>query len=178
MVGFVPDDGAGPIELLGQHESGQLMRKRGFGKGPSFVRPVQNSGAQAERSSNDETHLGGGMQGMILQIAGQVRRAHASARPRQRNDLGGLRESGQKQRLFHRDRAFRVSFRTPCPARCYFDHIELPIPSRPCFVFEYGILQERAGPPYNEDRDLHGFVSGWMSPSTARRMSAMTASSP
>jgi hypothetical protein len=55
------------------------------------------------------------MEGMILQIAGQVGRVHASARPRERNDLGALWESGQKPRFFQLDRTIRMSLRPPRP---------------------------------------------------------------
>ena len=97
--------------------------------------------AQAASSSNDETHLWGRVEGMILEITRQVGRAHALAGPRARHDLCALGESSEKTGV-----------------RRYLDHIEFPIPSRACFVFEYGIFQGSAGPPDNDGSDLHGLL--------------------
>ena len=96
MVRFIPDDGAGPIQLLGKHESGHLMRKRGIGERPSLLRSIQNTSAEAESSPNDKTDLWGRVDGMILEIARQISRLHASTGPCERHDLGALGQSSEK----------------------------------------------------------------------------------
>ena len=146
------------------------MWKGAVGKRPLFLRTVQNTGAEAECSPHDETHIRGRVEGMILQIVRQVCRAHASAGARDRDDLCVLRESSEKESLFCFDHTIRVGFRSTPRTRRHLNDIELPIPSRPRFVFEYGVFKWSGGPPDDDDRDLHL--------SRARRMSSMTASCP
>ncbi len=69
MVRLIPDNGTGPIQLLGEHETGQLMRKRRIREGPALLRQVQNAGAETERAAKNEAHLCGRVKRMIMKTS-------------------------------------------------------------------------------------------------------------